>query len=396
MGQRGFSMLEALIATALTASIAAAVFGFLQPTHAAFLVQPEAADMQQRLRVAAGTLYQELLVAGAGPSRGPGRGPLVHYFAPVVPYRALTNLEDPPGTFRSDTLTVTYVPGTVAETTLRSAGPGDVSAEIAVNLDPGCPLGDPLCGFERGMLVLLYDRSGAHDPFLVTGVQPTGLLVRRTGPGLTHTGYPPNTTTVVEVARTVYSLRSDAASGAFQLVSQSGAATAAAPVVDHVVGLEFTYYGEAQPPRRTGVALADPAGPWTTYGPPPPPVGEQISTGGYPAGENCTFAVDSATGLHVSRLGALGAGPAGELVNLTEAQLTDGPWCPDAANPHRWDADLLRIRRVRVSIRIQAANMALRGPAGALFARGGTSRGGSRWLPDRQITFDVTPRNMGW
>jgi hypothetical protein len=39
--------------------------------------------------------------------------------------------------------------------------------------------------------------------------------------------------------------------------------------------------------------------------------------------------------------------------------------------------DLLRIRRVRVTLRVQAASPALR-----------------PFLPDREVTFDVAPRNL--
>ena len=96
------------------------------------------------------------------------------------------------------------------------------------------------------------------------------------------------------------------------------------------------------------------------------------------------------------RLAVLDAGGgATALVKLTSAELTDGPWCPDPTNANRWDADLLRIRRIGVTLRVESANAALRGPAGVLFAHGGTSRNGNRWLPDQQITFQVTPRNLG-
>ena len=104
------------------------------------------------------------------------------------------------------------------------------------------------------------------------------------------------------------------------------------------------------------------------------------------------FRVDPGSGLQVPRLDTLAAG-IGQ-VELTEAQLTDGPFCPDDMMPKRFDADLLRVRRVRATIRVQAALEALRGPAGALFLKGGTSADGSRWIPDQEISFDVTPRNL--
>ena len=81
----------------------------------------------------------------------------------------------------------------------------------------------------------------------------------------------------------------------------------------------------------------------------------------YPSGENCAFRIDEASGLPVARLPALADGAA--LTPLTAAMLSDGPWCPDEANAKRWDADLLRIRKVGVTIRVEAAASALRGPA---------------------------------
>ena len=92
-------------------------------------------------------------------------------------------------------------------------------------------------------------------------------------------------------------------------------------------------------------------------------------------------------------LPALGDGSQ-RLVNLTAADLTDGPFCPDDGHPNRWDADLLRIRRIGVTLRVQSAAAALRGPAGALFTHAGTAQGSAKWLPDLEVHFDVSPRNL--
>jgi hypothetical protein len=81
-------------------------------------------------------------------------------------------------------------------------------------------------------------------------------------------------------------------------------------------------------------------------------------------------------------------------VKLDAATLTDGPWCPDAASPVRYDADLLRVRRVRVTMRFEAAAASLRGPASTLFQRGGTATSTTRLVPDLETRFDVTPRNV--
>jgi hypothetical protein len=53
-----------------------------------------------------------------------------------------------------------------------------------------------------------------------------------------------------------------------------------------------------------------------------------------------------------------------------------------------------RTRRVRVTLRVEAAAASLRGPAGLLFARAGTSTAAERFVPDREMQFDVAPRNI--
>ena len=74
--------------------------------------------------------------------------------------------------------------------------------------------------------------------------------------------------------------------------------------------------------------------------------------------------------------------------------LTDGPWCPDANIPTRFDADLLRIRKVGVRLRAADRQRQPARPGGALFTNGGTSRGGNKYLPDQEVRFEVTPRNL--
>jgi hypothetical protein len=138
--------------------------------------------------------------------------------------------------------------------------------------------------------------------------------------------------------------------------------------------------------------VTDPIGPWTTYGPKPPALGVDVASDSWPAGENCTFRVDPASGQHVSRLATLG-GP-GTLTALTGAQLSDGPWCPDATNLNRYDADLHRVRQIRVTFRVQTGVANMRGPAGVLFSRAGTGRLSDRLVPDQAVQFDVTPRNL--
>jgi hypothetical protein len=299
----GFSVVELLAAVSILLVAAATLLLLSVPSQHIFSAQSEVSDMQQRLRVAADTLSKDLLAAGAG-SEGSVSGPLNYSLAPILPYRSGLRNADPPGTYRTDVVTVLSVPR---------------NATAAVS--------------------------------------------------------------------TTYSLKADLAAGVYQLMAYDGSANPDVPVLDNVVGLSFDYYGDPLPPTMRK-PLADPVGPWTTYGSPP----SSSPVAPFAAGENCTF-VNDRSPMPQPRLVALGSG-ATALARLTGEQFTDGPWCPDDGAAARWDADLLRIRRVAVSVRVQAAVAALRGPAGLLFTHSGTARSASSWAPDQEIRFDVSPRNL--
>jgi hypothetical protein len=152
-----------------------------------------------------------------------------------------------------------------------------------------------------------------------------------------------------------------------------------------VVSLGFEYFGEADAPTVVpGGALPT----RTSYGPAPPDPAQQPTA--YPPGENCVFARTD-DGEPAPRVPSYAATPV--LVPLSAAHLTDGPWCPDALSPSRYDADLWRVRLVAVRLRVQSAVAALRGPAGPLFTRGGTARD-TRFVPDREVASVVSPRAL--
>jgi hypothetical protein len=100
---------------------------------------------------------------------------------------------------------------------------------------------------------------------------------------------------------------------------------------------------------------------------------------------NCVYGAASPPTAILADLGGPG------LVPAAADRLTDGPIC--GLSPHRFDGDLLRIRRIRVGIRAQVADHALRG-SGAEFATPGVSSSGDSYVPDLAVTFDVTPRNL--
>ena len=381
----GFSLLEVLVSTAVMLTVTAGIFSVMNPATGAFSREPEVADTQQRLRVATDTLYKDLVMAGGGAYSGTQAGTLSYFFASVLPYRQGLTLDDPPGTYKTDTITLMYVPTTSAQTTISQPMPAS-SSELKVNSEPQCDKADCLCGFKGGMNVLIYDDTGSYDNFTITEVQCPAAHLQHNLNDLAKQ-YDTNSK-IVQVADHTYYLNAQTS----QLMHYDGSNAPDTPVVDNVVGLNFEYYGDPQPPTLIK-PLSDPAGPWTTYGPKPPALTQKTTA--YPVGENCAFQVVG--GFQVPRLAVLGAGGS-TLVQLKKADL-DGSdpnvaWCPDAANPNRFNANLLRIRKIVVTLRVQTAAAALRGPASALFTNGGTALQANKWIPDQEIRFQVTPRNL--
>jgi prepilin-type N-terminal cleavage/methylation domain-containing protein len=393
--QRGFSLLEVTVAIAVMLLVLSAVFAIVGPAEGAFSPTTESVDVQQRLRVATDTLSRSLMMAGAGPYVGRPAGGLHMFFAPVLPLRRGIRAAAEPGSYASDTITVYHVPATAVQTTARV--PVDAAnAALRVDVHSGCPWNpdrsrDPLCGSEPGMSLLIFDQAGRYDVFTVESVDGDTARLTVNKPVASATTHYPAGSRVLEVVERTFALHVDAVKKLSRLVSYDGSDRPDVPVVDSVAAVSFEYFGEPRPPEILR-PLDDPIGPWTSYGPRPPPAGVQWTA--YPEGENCTFVV-GADGRPWPRLPVLDAGANGQrLVKLTAAQLTDGPWCPDMISPDRFDADLLRIRAIGVTLRVQAALEALRGPAGMLFLNAGTGTSGRRWVPDQEVRFEIAPRNL--
>ena len=395
---RGFTVIELIVSMAIMLAVTAAIFSLTDPAHGTYRAQPEVSDMQQRLRVGTSFITNDLLMAGAGsPAGGRLTGSLNNFFASIQPYRSgMIGSDQAAGIFfRDDTITVFYVPVGAPQTSVLDPMP-QPSSEVKTESEPSCPPDKPLsCKFKDGMRAIIFDDTGAYDDFTITQVQDNA------GPGghLQHNkaivgntfskAYQPGAQIAQVLQRTYYWNQNT-----LLLMNYDGDQRDDV-VADNVVALQFEYFGDPRPP----VFITDPDGTrWTTYGPLPPLLGAPNGTT-WPAGENCVFQVDAASGRQVSRLPDFAPGSAG-LVPLTQAMLTDGPWCPDAGFPNRYDADLLRIRKVGVRLRVQVASAELRGPAAALangqplFLRPGTSKVGRNLVPDQDIRFEVTPRNF--
>jgi hypothetical protein len=352
-GQAGFSLIELLVSTAIMITVTGAIFALMNPAQGNAQTQPEVADMQQRMRVGNETLFKEMVMAGAGPYQGPVTGTLVNFFAPVLPRRIGRISPDAATVFKDDTITLSYIPNSYSQTTISASMP-NVSAELKVTDQPNCPEDvSNLCGFHEGMDVIIFDMSGNFDMFTITEVQDAAAHLQHRGQDLSKP-YDVGASVTQIVSNTYYLNRNTN-----QLMRYNGGDNDVA-LVDNVVDLRFEYFGDPNPPML-----------------PKPPAGEA----------NCLY---DAAGNYVN-LPTLPPDN-GSLAVLTGAMLTDGPMCGGGTN--QFDADLLRIRKIRVSMRVQAANPSLRGADTTLFRNPGTSRGGEKFVPDYTISFEVSPRNL--
>src|SRR4051812_7994055 len=146
---------------AVTLAIGAAMFAVMRAATRASASEPDTADMQQRLRVAAAAIGKDLTMAGAGSYLDGQAVPLVYALPPVLPFRQGAVSDDPPGAFRADLITILYVPATAAQTTLRAdVFPGELTLEL--ERQSTCAAGVNLCGFAAGMTLLVYDDTGNY------------------------------------------------------------------------------------------------------------------------------------------------------------------------------------------------------------------------------------------
>ena len=340
-----------LIAAAVSGALLGVLFQFAVSVQTTVAVQGDVLDVQQRLRVAVESVRQDLLRAGAGPSHGRAHGPLARAFPPVVPARLGPIGADPELSFHEDRITLLYVPDTRAQTVLATSMV-DAAAPISIDGNgPGCPPARA-CDFAVGDHAVIFESAGPgspHETFSIAAVDTAWSTVTPAAP-LSRT-YPAGSRLAVIVQRTYHFDRSGK-----RLMVYDGMRSDV-PLVDHVVDVRFEYFGD---PRPEAV--------------PPPPAGTS----------NCAYAGSPPVAL-LTNFGGITPKP------LRDAHLTDGPVC--GAAPNQFDADLLRIRRIALTVRVETESPEFRG-SGSSFSSPGFSRGGAKYAPDLQTTIDVTPRNM--
>lgn len=362
-GQAGYSLIELMISMVVMLTVTGAIFTIVNPAQGTFRAQPEVSDMQQRMRVGVDVLAKDLLMAGAGPYQGATIGALSNFFAPILPRRTGQTDPDAYNVAEADRITLQYVPNTASQTTISDPMP-DVSAELKVNPQANCPQGQQLCGFKEGMQLTIFDGTGNFDTFTITKVQDNAGHLQHRGQQFSITYQPGAQVTQVEshtywLDRTTNQLRD------YDGISSD------VPVVDNVVDLRIEYFGDPSPP--------------TLPKPTPPTV-------------NCLYDAGGNFNTGTPTLATLTTGD-GSLAPLPLSMFKDGPWCPNPSAPSTssYDADLLRIKKIRVALRVQVASAAMRGgnPVGrTLFVNPGSASRPEEYIPDQEISFEISPRNL--
>jgi hypothetical protein len=341
-----------LVAIAITMATCAVLFHFAAADQRMARAQSEAADLQQRIRVVADMIQRDLVMAGAGRTQGPDAGPLVNYLPAIVPARTGARNADPELSSFDDRLSVLFAPAGASSAAL-SADMASSTAAVPIDAGaPGCPSAG-LCGFVKGTRTMLLDVSAVGAGFETFSVADLTSGLEHGSPDAPFSRtYAAGTSRALEIAQRVYYLdRSNR-----RLMLYDGYQSDV-PLADNIVDLRFSYYVDPSPSSA-----------------PQPPSGEA----------NCVYTAGTPPVPLLADLGGI------SLRRVSSSQLTDGPLCGIA--PYRFDGDLLRVRRVRVTIRAQVGADDLRG-GGLDFSRSGFSRGGENYVPDLEVTLDVAPRN---
>jgi hypothetical protein len=325
----GVSTVELLAAMLLTLVVIGAVVGVVGPHAMGARLQPDAVDAQQRLRTAVDVLSRALYEAGAGVDAGTLAGPLVRFLPPVIPRRIGRTFQDPPAISRQDALTIIHASGSASQSALAVPFAGATATLLAL---PGCPLTRPACALDPDDGLVIFDDESHFDLFTVVTTAGMSADVRHRG---RQGAYPfPAGSHAAEAELRVYYF--DAAQ---QQIRASDGDLTDQPLVDGIAQMSVEYVGSPLPPR---------------FPKPPPGIA------------NCLY---DAFGAPNPALVVLPAS-AGGLAPLPLSLMSDGPWC--GAGDTRFDADVLRIRRIRMTLTVAA--------------------GRSRRHPS--VTFDIAPRNL--
>jgi Tfp pilus assembly protein PilW len=230
MMDRGFSVIELLVALTMTLAIAGALASAVPPAREAFDRVPAEFEMQQRGRTAIDVLSQALRSAGRNVAATESLRPLSDLLPAV-------SLSAPDGNGAFAELKV-IAPLTDPAQGVLAATQGSPAAAMILEADR-CPIVADVCGFRSGSTAVIVDGLGNHDVFHVAAtvaaariLTPVNALSRPYAAGSAVVEVDELTFTLVQQPDTSYTLVRRTAAGAIQ------------PVVDFVTALSFRGVGQ--------------------------------------------------------------------------------------------------------------------------------------------------------
>jgi hypothetical protein len=341
--QCGFSLAELVVSLALAVLVAAVAWPLLDAGLSTSRRIPAAIDVHQNLRGAVVFLSEQLQAAGHGARSAPPGGRFSRHVPVLVPRRWGVPMPDAVTSVSGERLTVVSVPEGAAPAPLTSpVWPGDT----VVTFDGNAWCGPTAtCGLAAGDAAMLVDVTGRAEVARVASVA-SGLAVLDAPLAF---GFHPDLQAAllpVEV-RAIYWRE---AQRELRVTTGGGADV---PWLDHVVAFEVRWFGVGEPPAG-------------------PSLPEGVA--------GCLHEADG-----TARLAPLGGADA--VVPLPLTMLADGPWCGEGLAA--FDADLLRVRRLEVALRIETPDLLLRS-AGTRFLHAGLATG-PHVVPDVRLRFEVSP-----
>lgn len=373
MTDRGFTLVELLLATVITLLVVGAGLAMAGAARWSLAVEPATIDTFRRAREGVMALADAIADAGGGVAMGDGSWALDQTL-PVV--RPLTALDGSPGARFTAIGLLRTVPGAVGRLALAHTGPG---GSLTLDRAAPCPRSTPVCGFRVDDVAVVFDGRGRFDVFQISAVSDA--LARLTPPAALSRAYGEGAWVVAARADRFGLVRQVDGSQTLTRLTFAGASE---PLVDGVVDLEVVPWGRPDVP---GLRDADEGPGLASWGLMPPPADEADDDEVFADGEHCM--VYRSGGRPRSRLSARVPGAEG-LARLAPFDFADGPWCPLEGAAAAFDADLLRVQRIDIRMRVEVLSAEFRGPAGRLFARGGTATlAAPRWIQDRIIAFSV-------
>ncbi|MDH4065855.1 MAG: prepilin-type N-terminal cleavage/methylation domain-containing protein [Acidobacteriota bacterium] len=373
MTARGFTLVELLLASVITLMLLGAGLTMAASARWSFAVEPAALDTVRRAREGVSALVDAIGGAGGGIAVGDGVWAL-GTSVPIV--RPLTALDEAPGSRFTALWVLRAVPGGVGRLAIAQTGPG---GSLTLDRTAACPLTTAVCGFGVDDVAAIFDDRGHLDVFEIVSVSdgqaritPRAPLAFAYGAGAWVLG--------ARVDRIGLVPQSDGS----QTLTRITWAGAREPLIEGVVNLDIVAWGRADAPAlrdaEDGPGLA-------SYGLEPPAPDEVDDEGVFTIGEHCMAGREG--GEPRSRLSVRPVESDG-LARLGPSDLEDGPWCPNGGAVTAFDADLFRLRRLDVVMRVEVLSAEFRGPAGRLFTRGGTAAlDAPRWIRDRTLSFSV-------